>query len=730
MFGKQPPNERRQINDKSEIVPIFKKGDLIGGEYEICDLVGIGGFGEVYLAYDRATESFCAFKTIRPDKFADDTFYEAFRREALLWVKLEQHPFILGARSALNFSGRLFVITDYVAPDERGRTSLLDHLVQARGPLNLDVALTWAIQFCHGMEHAHRCGITCHRDIKPANILITRNGTPKITDFGLAVAADAAWKSKKGSSVNGKEGGSFGLSLMQSEGRRICGTPGYIAPELFLGKEADTRSDVYSFGLVLWQMAAGSPLPPFHISGEEDIEKYLRRVYQQQIKGRIPAVGDPLQSIVERCLVPEPSRRYGTFGELRRNLEPIFQRRTGQVFKLPRTEDLNKYSWNEKGNALLSLGKPRDALDCYEKALEVEPRDTVFLSNKANVLNVLDKPNDAIDCCNQALEVDSKYAPAWNNKGNALQMLGKRELIVSRYNNTHEGEPQDSAGWTKRGYALLSLEYPQDAIPCFDEALEIDPVCAAAWSGKGNALNAMARTEEAINCCNKALQIDPGCAPGWSNKGNALAALGRREEAMACNSKALDIDRRSFLGQTNKGSALLAFGLLQEAVPDKCGSVLLGIENLATAIDCYDKALELEPSDLFTWRGKGDALGELGLFEEALACYGKVLEIDQRYASGWCDKGDTLRSLGRGEEAMGCYDKALEINPRDAQTWRSKFSILTELRRYEEAVACLANQVKAEQMIDPQFAPLRDERPEPSEPVKSVAEIADRDIPF
>lgn len=199
LFGKQPPKERGQINAKSDIVATFKKGDLIGGEYEICNLLGIGGFGEVHIVYDRITESFCAFKTIRPDKFADDTFYKAFEREALLWVNLEQHPFILAARSVQNFSGRLFVSMDYVAPDARGRASLLDHLAQARGPLGTERAVTWAIQFCFGMEHAHRRGITCHRDIKPANILITQHGTLKITDFGLAVAAAAAWKEKGGS---------------------------------------------------------------------------------------------------------------------------------------------------------------------------------------------------------------------------------------------------------------------------------------------------------------------------------------------------------------------------------------------------------------------------------------------------------------------------------------------------------------------------------------------------
>jgi serine/threonine protein kinase/predicted TPR repeat methyltransferase len=675
----------------ADAAPTFKKGDLIGGEYEICNLLGIGGFGEVYMVYDRITESFCAFKTIRPDKFTDDTFYEAFKREALLWVKLEQHPFVVGARTVENFSGRLFVVMDYVAPDARGRISLLDHLAQARAPLNMDLALTWAIQFCYGMEHAYRRGIKCHRDIKPANILITRDGTLKITDFGLAVAADAAWKDKRGSSVNGKEGGSFGLSLIQAEGRRICGTPGYIAPELFLGKEANPRSDVYSFGLVLWQMAMGSPLPPFYVPNEGDIEKYLRRVYQQQIKGRVPAVGEPLQSIVERCLTPEPSTRYGTFEDLRRNLEPIFHRRTGQVVKLPRNEDLNKYSWTEKGHALLSLGNPQEALACFDKVLEIDPRCAACWINKANALNVLHRPSDAIDCCNKALEMNPKYASAWSLKGDALFSVGWIEKSMA-CSKALDIDPRDAVAWNNKGNAQVVGGNPQKALACFDKALKIDPRCAASWSGKGNALHELDRPGEAIDCWDLALEIDPQCALAWNNKGNALVALGRGEEGKACYDKALQIDPRGLAGN-NRSSALLALGLSQEAVGGKIkGNALLALIRFQEAVACHDKAHELDPGDLFALRSKGDALEALGWLEEAFACYERVLEIDPLYARGWIDKGDALRSRGSADEALACYDKALEINPRYVWAWARKASLLLELRRWEEAVACWAKE--------------------------------------
>jgi len=172
----------------------YKKGDVIGGNYEVHSLLGRGGYGEVYLVYSRQLREPFALKTFRQEFLADAAVKEDFKREALLWVNLESHPFILEARRVEEFYGRLFVAMDYIAPDDRGRVSLAQHLACARGPLETDQALLWASMFCYGMEHANQRGVKCHRDIKPANILIRQDGTLLISDFGLAAAAEAAWK--------------------------------------------------------------------------------------------------------------------------------------------------------------------------------------------------------------------------------------------------------------------------------------------------------------------------------------------------------------------------------------------------------------------------------------------------------------------------------------------------------------------------------------------------------
>ncbi len=250
---------------------LFKKGDVIGGKYEVHGQIGKGGFGLVLLVYDREDGDVCALKTFRDEFLADAAARGAFRREALLWVNLDEHPFILAAQYIEEFSGRLFVGMNYIAPDERGWVSLADHLVRFRNGQDADQALKWAIQFCRGMEHANAHGIEAHRDIKPTNILISQDGTLKISDFGLAAAAaHASPTGPSGSIVTGGSDG-VGLSVVLSGGRRVSGTPGYIAPEVFRGEKADVRSDIYSFGLVLWQMAAGSRKPPSSIRASQTL---------------------------------------------------------------------------------------------------------------------------------------------------------------------------------------------------------------------------------------------------------------------------------------------------------------------------------------------------------------------------------------------------------------------------------------------------------------------------
>lgn len=108
-----------------------------------------------------------------------------------------------------------------------------------------------------------------------------------------------------------------------------------MAHEVFRYDGAAVRSDIYSFGLVLWQMATGSRIPPFLVTWRGDVEEYMSQVYEHQMTGRIPRLDGALGTVIERCLRAEPSQRYGTFAELRGVLDTMLERKTGQKFEIP-----------------------------------------------------------------------------------------------------------------------------------------------------------------------------------------------------------------------------------------------------------------------------------------------------------------------------------------------------------------------------------------------------------
>ena len=570
----------------------FKKGDVIGGQYEVHGTLGEGGFGVVYLVQVRDTGDTLALKTVREELLADPAARATFKKEALLWVNLERHPFVLTAEWVDEASGRLFITMEYVAPDAQGRVTLADHLARAEGPLDTNQTLNWAIQFCLGMEHARAHGIECHCDIKPGNILIAPDGTLRVSDFGLAVAAEAAWRGSGGRGgslvTSGAEGG-FGFSLMLAGDKVRCGTPGYIAPEVYRCEGASVRSDIYSFGLVLWQMAAGSSVPPFLVPRHGDVENYLRGIYEQQMAGRVPLLKDPLGNIIERCLRPRPSERYGSFQELRETLEPIWIRRTGRKFEVPHIAQRTSGFWSNKGAALKALDRHEEALGCYDKALALDPGN----------------------------------ANAWVNKGISLQALGRSEEALSCYDKALALDPQHAGAWGSMGATLEDIGQHQQAIECFDKALAIDPRNAGFWHNRGVAHRALGEMHlwggwfpEAIRCFDKALEIDSHNATAWDEKGLVHRILGRESgdtgsyvTALVCFDKALAVDPLYLRAWSNKADTLNVVRLHEDA------------------IGCCDKALAIDPRDAALWYNKALAEDGLKRWREAMSSYQKFVEL-------------------------------------------------------------------------------------------------------
>ena len=625
----------------------YKQGDVIGGKYEILNTLGKGGFGVVYHVRVRLqaigatgnvfVEEF-AVKTFLDKWMADSAVRDSFKKEALVWVNLNTHPCILAAQCVDEVSGRLFVQMEYVPADAQGRVTLADHLDKSSRPLPLNQTLTWAIQFCLGMEHAVAHGVKCHRDIKPGNILISQEGVLKISDFGLAVAAEKIWHSGSVplSAALGSNDERFRFGVIQSENRGRCGTPGYMPPEVYRGGGADIRSDIYSFGLVLWQMATGSSSTPFSAVWRGDGEKYMRAVYEQQVAGRIPPVDGQLDPVIDRCLRANPAERFGSFLELRLALDRIFQTQVGRKFELPQNQAETDVFWNNQGISLNALGRHSEAIISFNKALAIDSQNSLVWNNKGIALNALGQHGEAILCYEKALAIDPRIAQAWCNKGSTLHILGRFE----------------------------------DAVVAFEKALALNPNESNAWNNKANALQALGRHREAIACYDKILAVDTRDTKAWNNKGNALNALGMHKEGFACYDQALAIDPLDTNAWNGRGGAYKALGRHSDAIA------------------CYDKVLEINPQRADVWCSKGTVLHAKDRHAEALQCFDKAVALDPKDMKSWCNRGVALKALGRLGEAVASYDKALQIDPRDAKTWFNKANTLAAQERYQDALVC------------------------------------------
>jgi eukaryotic-like serine/threonine-protein kinase len=205
------------------------------GPYEILSPLGAGGMGEVYKARDTRLDRFVAVKVLPEHIAKREDLRQRFEREARAVASLN-HPHICVLHDIGNQDGTGYMVMEHL----EGET-LAARI--ARGALPFDQALQLATQIADALDRAHRAGVT-HRDVKPANLMLTRDGV-KVLDFGLA---------KSGSKPAPTE--QTLTAALTTEGS-VLGTPQYMAPEQFEGKEADTRSDIWAFGAVLYEMVTG-----------------------------------------------------------------------------------------------------------------------------------------------------------------------------------------------------------------------------------------------------------------------------------------------------------------------------------------------------------------------------------------------------------------------------------------------------------------------------------------
>lgn len=291
-----PSDAKHQL--EARVPGVISVGSMLSGRYEIKEMIGAGGMGDVYRAYDRELDETVAIKTLKREAVqADTTVLERFKQEIRLARRIT-HRNVVRTYDLGEVNGTYYITMEFV----EGTT--LKNLIGKRGQLPVGVAITIGKQLCRALEVAHEQGVI-HRDIKPQNLIVDQSGFLKVTDFGIARLAERSRELGEGLTAAGA----------------TMGTPEYMAPEQLLGEEIDERADLYAAGAVLFECVTGRPVfsaPTVPAL----VVKHLREELEdpRSLNPRVPA---SLAELILKALAEQPEDRWQSARELSQALDGV-----------------------------------------------------------------------------------------------------------------------------------------------------------------------------------------------------------------------------------------------------------------------------------------------------------------------------------------------------------------------------------------------------------------------
>mgnify|MGYP001010546152 FL=1 len=642
-------------------------GEKIGSDLRVYRVLK-GGMGVVYICLAVNYGYILVLKTYQ-DKFINsEEEKDKFIQEAYAWLKLEKHPNIVRGGTVLTIDDRLFIVLEYIPPDERDRNTLDDYLNSET--LSKVQILDWAIQFCYGMEYAKSRGVAPHLDIKPQNIMITRDDKLlKITDFGLAKISDKEFK-----------------SLITENEKEYPGTDEWMAPEVFDGN-AEVRSDIYSFGIVLYQML-NEGKHPFIVDNHSEWET-AHKTHD------VPYINTNLFPIIKKCLEKNPEKRYQSFKLLRFDLEEIYKSEIDNNIYTPSIEGLEIDGHFFKGYGFEALGFNDLAIFEYEKAKKTDSDNFLSNINLGSIFNRFQRPRDAINLYKKAVKLEPNSPMAYYNLGNAYNYDGQIGKAVQEYEKAIKLEPKFKECHINYGNLLRDIGKLDQAIEHFEAALENDPHFFIGLVNLGSALASKGLYDEAVQVFKDAEKISNNIYILYDYWGNCLISKEDYKGAFYKYLKAIALNPEYLNSQIGLGLSLIGLKKFDEGIqkfkeiidnnPDNyeafhcLGQAYANTENHTQAIPYFDECIRIEPESIDAYNQKGTLLALQRKHEEALECFDKALEINPNSDYALANKGNSLGKQGRHEEALEFFEKALEINPNNGHALNGITSALMNM---------------------------------------------------
>jgi eukaryotic-like serine/threonine-protein kinase len=471
----------------------LRVGDLIAEHYEVIDALGAGGFGEVFLvvSHEHQYYDYGALKLLRQDRLPDAHTRARFEKEARVLSAIGAHPHLVPPQCIERVENSWAIVSEYVLPDVQGRLTLADHM--SAGILPADARARIIVQACAGLASAYRDGLAAHRDLKPTNILIDCNGCTRVVDFGLAsLKGDRPEYPASPSSTSSREPAS---NLTQVG--TAFGTPAYMPPEQFFNaKGCDERSDIYSLGIVLFEMTEGRL--PFLARGND-----FAAWAQLHCSVEIPRVLSRFFPVIERCLMKNPEDRFLSVDELADAVRRVCE---NAGMAPPVTQEVKNEGRGRfddlvlRGVAFSRLGEHEKAITLYREALSILDLSTDVWCRLAFSYNALGRWDEALEAFSKSNSSSRDGGQEYNlgytyfHRSNSM---GDRSTALAHFKSAAQKDPQLMAAWSMIARCELSLDRPSEGLDALTTCSALPDATIDVWLRKADLELQLGRTTDA-----------------------------------------------------------------------------------------------------------------------------------------------------------------------------------------------------------------------------------------